>query len=493
MSNCVDNNCMVPTTAANEINEEMIGRQNDTLNDFAALHRIVDLFNRTENFELTKTVFGKLSKDKIIPKNLMGYDLLCYAYYKAKDYRTAIKYGELAVGAASSPQEKTSVRYNIGKCYLNGNEPIKAKNSFEMVAKMNPEKVDVKLDLAAALYACNKKEEGFEILKELNNESWKFDERNALAIQFNMGAHYIRHGDLRTGMDYLSIGRKLRIWGSYTHRFPIPEWDGKEYKGKHILIVGEGGIGDEIINARFVKHINAMGMKASFASCQKLDTVLSRMPYETTFNYRKFTTDIPQIMDFDFWTPAMNLPKVCNVDFPDLWDGSYLTVDPEYDKKWKEILPNNGKLRVGIRWSGNPLYEHDLHRSLPLEGLMKKIEDKGWDIYSIQRDYDLERLEQYPNITPLHDKLENFEDALGCLNNLDLIITSCTSIAHAAAALGKKTIVFVPIMDYYIWAEGGKKVSWYGDNLRLARQVTPKFWNEPLNELDQLIEELEIA
>ncbi len=491
MSDCVTGNCQVPMPTE-QSGDNMPAYQN-AMNDFAALHMTIDLLNRTENFELIKTLFGKLEKDKIFPKNVMGYDLLCYAYYKAKEYKTAIKYGEFAVGAAGTPQEKMAVRYNIGKCYLNGNEPIKARNSFDMVSKMDPNKIDVKLDLAAALYACNQKEEAYELLKVLEDESWRFDDRDALAIQFNLGAHEMRHGNFKTGMDYLSIGRKLRIWGSYTHRFPIPEWDGKTYEGKHILVVGEGGIGDEIINARFVKHVNDRGMKMSFASCQKLDSILARLPFETTFNYQKFTTDIPQIMDFDFWTPAMNLPKVCGVDFDDLWYGAYLTVDPEYDAKWKEILPDTGKLKVGVRWSGNPLYEHDLHRSLPLTGLWEKIKDKGWDVYSIQRDYDLERLTEFPEIKPLHDHLETFEDALACIGNLDLVITSCTSIAHAAAALGKKVIVFTPIMDYYIWSEGRTDSSWYGNNLRLARQTVPKSWKEPLDQLDQLLEEVNNA
>lgn len=462
---------------------EQLQMMQSNMNDYQALHSVIDIFHRTDKFGAIQYLIEQL-KDGILPKNVLGFDMLCYAYYKAKDYKNAIKYGELALGAAGSPAEKSAIRYNIGKCYLNGNEPIKARNSFDIVAKMNPERVDVKLDLAAALYACNQKEDAYEVLKQLDQESWKFEERDALAIQFNMGAHAIRSGDFKAGIDYLSIGRKIRIWGSYTHRFPIPEWDGQIVEGAHILIIGEGGIGDELINARFVKHINDKGMKASFASCQKLDTVLSRLPFEKTQNYQKFTTDIPNIDEFDFWAPAMNLPKTTKADFKDLWYGPYLSTDPEYDQKWKQILNKDGRLKVGIRWSGNPLYEHDLHRSLPLDGLWNKIKDKGWDVYSIQRDYDLDKLTDYPEITPLHDELNTFEDALACIDNLDLVITSCTSVAHAAAALGKKTIVFTPIMDYYIWAEGREDSSWYGDNLRLCRQTKPKSWDDAFIQLD---------
>jgi len=66
---------------------------------------------------------------------------------------------------------------------------------------------------------------------------------------------------------------------------------------------------------------------------------------------------------------------------------------------------------------------------------------------------------------------------------MDIIITSCTSIAHASAALGKETIVFVPLDDFYIWSEGKDKSSWYGDNLTIIRQEEPNNWIKPIKKL----------
>lgn len=450
------------------------------IDDINALHRTIDILARSEKLSLISTLIASI-KD-ILPKNALGYDLICYAYYKAKDYKNAIKFGEYALGAASST-EAQAIRYNLGKCYLNANEPIKARNCFDIIAKQSPDKVDVKLDLAAALYACNQKEEAKELLMELDAIGWQFDQRNELAIQFNLGAHAIRDGNFKKGMEYLSLGRKLRIWGAHTHRFPIPEWDGKTEPGKHVLIIGEGGIGDEIINARFVKHFNDRGMKASFASCQNLKTVFGRLPFERVQNYKKFTTDIQDINDYDYWTPAMNLPKVLDIDSDELWYGPYLTADVDYDKKWKDRLV--GDVKVGLRWSGNPLYEQDLHRSIPLDKLYNVL-PKEWTKYSIQKE-NTDILSEYPDIVNLENELETFEDAIGCINNLDVVITSCTSVAHAAAALGKKVFILVPIMDYYLWAEGKDKSSWYGDNVTLVRQETPKTWDEAFVKLSGLL------
>ena len=453
--------------------------------DLGAVFQVIDILNRSEKLKFLKEFIENLMD--IIPKNSRGYDTICYAYYKAKDYKNAIKYGELALGA-SGPDEAVAIRYNLGKCYLNANEPIKSKNAFKIVSDLQPEKIDIKLDLAAALYACNQKDEAKNLLLELEENSWMLQSKDETAVQFNLGTHFIRSGNFKKGMEYLSLGRKLRIWGSYTHKFPIPEWDGTTQPGKHILIVGEGGIGDEIINARFVRNINERGMKASFASCHKMNTIFERMPYEKTQNYVKFTTDINDINDYDYWAPAMNLPKILGVDTHELWNGPYLSVDKWYNDKWEyefQISNRPRKPMVGIRWSGNPLYEQDLHRSIDLSKVNECI-PKDWKKYSIQKG-DTNDLKNHEDIKDLEPLLETFEDALACINNLDLIITSCTSVAHAAAALGKRTIVMVPIMDYYVWGENKSKSSWYGDNVTIIRQTKPKNWDSAYAELKEIL------
>lgn len=457
----------------------------DRMNDIQAIHRIIDLYNRLDDQKSLKAFIESIMH--VFPADAVSLDTVCYAYYKAKDYPKAIAFGERALGAASA-NESLAIRYNLGKCYLNGNMPIKARNAFALVAQQDTSKVDIKLDLAAALYACNQKDEAYKLLLELDKDT-TIDPKNALAVDFNLGTHYIREGDFKKGMEYLSIGRKLRIWGSYTHKFPIPEWQGEAVEGKHILIVGEGGIGDELINARFVHHIRALGMKASFASCQNLASVLKRMPFEQTLNYRKFTTDIPNIAEFDYWTPAMNLPKTLGVDIDGLWHGPYISSDSTYNTKWADRL--KGDFKVGLRWSGNPLYEQDLHRSIPLEKINALL-PTDWTKYSIQKE-NTDVLTNFPDIIDLENELETFEDAIACINNLDLVITSCTSVAHAASALGKKVVIMVPIMDYYVWGEGKSKSSWYGDNVTLIRQDTPGSWDSAISKLKEYIDGVKIT
>ena len=73
---------------------------------------------------------------------------------------------------------------------------------------------------------------------------------------------------------------------------------------------------------------------------------------------------------------------------------------------------------------------------------------------------------------------------------MDLVISSCTSVAHASAALGKPTWIVIPILGYYIWAyqlgkdeiSQGEYTSYY-ENTRVFRQEKYGKWEEPFENI----------
>jgi hypothetical protein len=72
----------------------------------------------------------------------------------------------------------------------------------------------------------------------------------------------------------------------------------------------------------------------------------------------------------------------------------------------------------------------------------------------------------------------------------DIIITACTSIAHAAGALGKKTIVLSCGSDYFTWCDTKNKgkSTWY-KNVWCIRQATGK-WDQSLIDAKDILEEI---
>jgi ADP-heptose:LPS heptosyltransferase len=104
----------------------------------------------------------------------------------------------------------------------------------------------------------------------------------------------------------------------------------------------------------------------------------------------------------------------------------------------------------------------------------------------LQRDNDLIEL---PNsIIDLQNILISWEDTAACIENLDLVITSCTSIAHLASAMGKPTWVIVPILPYHIWAYGDEHSPWYQETTKVFKQKTFGKWNEAFEKVENELE-----
>lgn len=456
------------------------------MDEFDAFKKTIDVYAKSDLLDVIELMMERLNTHGGIPKNIQGYDLLCYAYNKSKKYLKAVEYGELAVAAAQNIEQRTAVLTNLGKIYLSANLPLKSKSAYEQVMDVMGEEPNLLIDYAAALFACGEKQKSRDIMMAIEKDAWKYSPVVADSIMFNLGVHYMQEGDFRKGMEHLYVGRKLNVFGSYSRVWDIPEWDGKPKNGLRLLMVGEGGIGDEIINVRFVKHLKDMGIDCSLMTVHGLDSIYSHLGFTRICNDKTY-----KAKDYDAWTPIMALPKTLSLDYPDLWYGSYLRAKPEYISKFDTTF-NKNRFNVALRWAGNPRYDHELHRTISLERMVETIGKRDWALNSIQRDVGMEQLAAFRNrVVDLSPYLETFDDLLGALTHVDLVITSCTSVVHAAAALGKRVIVMVPIMEYYIWAENKIHSSWYGDRVSIVRQTVPGSWDEPFAQLAEILDTIE--
>jgi hypothetical protein len=67
------------------------------------------------------------------------------------------------------------------------------------------------------------------------------------------------------------------------------------------------------------------------------------------------------------------------------------------------------------------------------------------------------------------------------------VISSCTSVAHLAGAMGVPTWIIVPVLNYYIWSVPGDKSPYY-DSVKLFRQKKFGCWKHPISELKKNLE-----
>ena len=79
-------------------------------------------------------------------------------------------------------------------------------------------------------------------------------------------------------------------------------------------------------------------------------------------------------------------------------------------------------------------------------------------------------------------KLEDFSDTAGLIENLDLVISVCTSVAHLAGAMGKPLWVLLSYNAEWRWLLDRSESPWY-PTARLFRQNSMQDWSNVLAEV----------
>jgi hypothetical protein len=444
-----------------------------------ALNNITEFLNeRNETQEIINLLetFGKYAR------SFEEFEDIAKSFFKVKIYDRAMKYGESMMTVAYSNDQTTVARSNMINIYNHANYPEKALRLIKLQELINPDDDTVQLEKAYSHFLMNDKDTAEEILlRELTRTD--ISEETRTKIEFNLGTYDMWKDKFQSGLRrFLLEGEKLDYWRKA--KLPYKFWDGGAMPDRDIILYAEAGIGDEIINVRFMKHLRKLGMKPIWLTDRKdIVEIFNANGFDATSDQR----DIDRLEN-PVWTYPMSLPVYLNLQYKDLWYGPYLKSLPEYDKEWETTFDDR-VLNIGVRWQGNPDYDQDLHRSIPLAGIMKAIKDRNPDskIYSLQRDTGLEEMEPYREIYDLSPYMDTFKDTMSMINKLDVIITSCTSVVHMAAAMGKRTILLSPISSYYTWTHNQDQSPWYGDNLTVFRQMKPRSWEEPLMELEQLV------
>lgn len=318
-------------------------------------------------------------------------------------------------------------------------------------------------------------EEGWRLAQEMEAQ-----DPNDLRAKFNRGWFLINQGDLQEGFQCLEAGRHLSVYGSGKINTSKPIWDGKtDLKDRTVILNMECGFGDQIIYARFATEVWRRGGNAILCAEKSLHSIFNRIP-----GTKKCITldEVPQTAH-DFWIPGFSCSWLFGHTFETLPREPYLFANFDSVEIWKNLIKSE-RPKVGIRWSGSPLFEHQQFRVFPPELLINLYKKNSHiQFYSLQRDTDTRELPE--QIYDLQHIIISWEDTAACIENLDLVITSCTSIAHLAAAMGKPTWVIVPLLPYHVWAYGQDHSPWYPETTRVFRQTIFGEWDNTFETVHQ--------
>jgi tetratricopeptide (TPR) repeat protein len=298
-------------------------------------------------------------------------------------------------------------------------------------------------------------------------------------------------------LTYLRLGRLQEGWPLYEWRKRLArplttqpragrEWTGKEsLAGQVLLIVAEQGLGDSIQFCRFATLAARRGASVVLEVPASLRTLLASLEGVTA----TIGPDDP-LPRIDFSCSMLSLPSVFATTLESVPASvPYLRADPGRLGWWRAQLGPRRALRVGLAWSGGArphqpeLAATNARRNMPLV-LLAPLRHPAVEFYSLQKGQPAEaELEQAirsgwggPQIKDFSSRLVDFADTAALMEQLDLIISVDTSIAHLAGALGKPVWILNRFDSCWRWLIDRADSPWY-PTARLYRQDRPGDWS----------------
>jgi Glycosyltransferase family 9 (heptosyltransferase) len=185
--------------------------------------------------------------------------------------------------------------------------------------------------------------------------------------------------------------------------------------------------------------------------------------------------------EFAFYAPLMSLPRILATSLSSVpAEVPYVTADRALVEQWRGELEPGGGFKIGIAWQGNPRYRRDHQRSFRLAQLEPLARVAGVRLFSLQKGAGTDQIAELGErfaVSDLGSRFTDFMDTAAVMRNLDLVITSDSSLTHLAGALGVPIWVAIPVAADWRWLNEREDSPWY-PTMRLFRQKRWGDWDE---------------
>ena len=294
-------------------------------------------------------------------------------------------------------------------------------------------------------------------------------------------------------------------WQSYECRFEVNEdtaefpssaqckrWQGEDLAtGSRLFVVAEQGLGDILQFVRYVPLLRNHGVNVSLCTPLRLHPLIQASGLDS---FPQSSEQVSQI-DEGLWVPLLSIPGHLGVSPANpIIVEPYLRATNDLNGKWRTIFSQRRKPVVGINWRGNRDDVAKQHRNVSVQ-LFKKITAVDVaDFLCLQRGTRSSDVEQVmPGLASnVHHKEvlrladsdlpKDFLEYAAVIANCDLVITTGSTVAHLAAAMGIPTWVLLPKIPDWRWGLEGDASFWY-PSMRLFRQKVRGDWSEVMDEV----------
>lgn len=358
--------------------------------------------------------------------------------------------------------------YNLGDILIEQGGLDEATICYQKALQLNPNDIDIYKKLGEYFTHKNQLNKAIAYYKKaIKIEPDDNDIRSRLALTI------LKSGNLKLGFKELYEDYVLRLKGRpVTSQFL---WDGFDIAGQAILIHSTAwSCGDVIQHIRYVPLVAQRGARVFFSCRKELKTLIQNVN-----GLHKVITDdeikiVEQLPEFNVHCPIGVLPYIFGTSLLNIpAEIPYISVNTSLVKIWKDkVCHDNSKLKVGLVWAGGTQGNY----SLNTYSSFAKLDNITF--YSLQIGKASEEAKSPPGGMTLFDytaQISDFLDTAALIENLDLVISIDTSVAHLAGALGKPVWTLIPFVPDWRWMLNREDSPWY-PTMRLFRQPTPGDW-----------------
>jgi tetratricopeptide (TPR) repeat protein len=293
------------------------------------------------------------------------------------------------------------------------------------------------------------------------------------------------------GMLRLTMGDMTGGWSDHEARRALPvhavkvppgtaAWNGKNAKGRTILLWGEQGLGDQIQGVRFAAHLAALGARVIVRCAAPLKTL-----FQTVDGVNEVFADDEALPLCDAHVPMLSVPFLLQLHAEAQLNGSsYLRVRQPLLHHPAPVASRRNEsarhIHVGAVWAGSAGHINDANRSIPpsyLNALFSGTSAQWASLQVGKRNEDRTAITRavHANVVDVSASLTNFIDTAHVLSALDRVVTVDTSVAHLAGALGVPTLLLLPFVPDWRWQLVREDSPWY-DSIRIIRQPSAGDW-----------------
>jgi tetratricopeptide (TPR) repeat protein len=373
------------------------------------------------------------------------------------------------------------IQNSFGLALEAGGHYAEAQTAFELAASFDPRYPDPLVNLGQML-----KTRGDRPGAQRAYEAALQRQPNYPPACYALGELNLQLGNWREG--FRAYEARLQISPSMSRSNlagDIPPWDGStDLNGKTLLVTNLQGQGDAIMMVRCLPQLAERGITVTLRVVPSLQRL-----FDTAAGVSQVLTTDEALPPCDAAVDLMSLPHLLGLDV-----ATIPATMPYLQAATSPALPTRDRsgLQVGLAWASSQqqrwaLRQSSERRSCPVALLLDALKGLPLHCYSLQiGPGSPDELPPEAGITDLSPLITDFADTAALMQQLDLVISVDTAVAHLAGALGKPTWTLLPFDADWRWLLDRSDTPWY-PSMRLFRQPSPGDWRSVMAELRQAL------